>query len=114
MVQGALAGLERIFEVLSLPENLKGCTSVSPSVESEDVLVEINKVTFGYMDGQPVLTDVDLKIESGTHVAIVDRTGAGKSSLFHLVGGLYLPWKGTIRLQGKAPDRIPPAERRRI
>ena len=77
-------------------------------------MVEVNRVTFGYLDERPVLTDVSLRVKAGQHLAVVGRTGAGKSSLFHLLGGLYRPWKGTIRLEGHDPNRISPDQRRRI
>ena len=52
--------------------------------------------------------------EKGSHLAIVGRTGAGKSSLFHLLGGQYRPWNGFIRLEGRDPHEIPSSDRRRI
>jgi ATP-binding cassette subfamily B protein len=53
-------------------------------------------------------------VEAGAHVALVGRTGAGKSSLFHLLGGLYRPWEGAVRLEGRDPTEMPLSDRRRI
>jgi ATP-binding cassette subfamily B protein len=134
VVQGALAGLERIFEVLTLStdekeggieeaataggdvnavkRNGKSEKRVSPGIDG--VMVEVDRVTFGYLDERPVLTDLSLQVQSGQHLAIVGRTGAGKSSLIHLLGGIYLPWKGTIRIDGYDPNNLSSDQRRRI
>jgi ATP-binding cassette subfamily B protein len=129
VVQGALAGLERIFEVLSLATDEEesgshssieqgaasdGAATDGITAKTDGSMVEVNHVTFGYLEERPVLIDVSLRVKGGQHLAIVGRTGAGKSSLFHLLGGLYRPWRGTIRLQGHDPNRISSDERRRI
>ena len=71
-------------------------------------------VTFGYAEDRPVLRAISLRADAGSHLAIVGRNGAGKSSLFHLLGGLYRPWDGFIRLKGKDPHEIQASDRRRI
>jgi|APSaa5957512622_1039677.scaffolds.fasta_scaffold11028_2 ATP-binding cassette, subfamily B, multidrug efflux pump len=117
VVQGALAGLERIFEVLALPADEGQTIRASYRggvTRPERVLVEVEGVTFGYAEDRPVLREISLRVDAGFHVAIVGRTGAGKSSLFHLLGGLYRPWKGCIRLEGKDPNEIHSSDRRRI
>jgi ABC transporter/ATP dependent DNA ligase domain len=48
------------------------------------------------------------------HVALVGRTGAGKTSALHLVAGLYPPWSGSIRVAGRDPVRLDESERRRV
>lgn len=127
VVQSALAGLERVFQVLVLPTDREagdeeGCGEGNlGSAVGEDaraiagrVMIEVNHITFGYLDGRPVLDDVSFRVEAGRHYAIVGRTGAGKSTLFSLLGGLYRPWHGTIRLEGRDPNRVPPEERRSL
>ncbi|MEX1026901.1 MAG: ATP-binding cassette domain-containing protein, partial [Candidatus Paceibacterota bacterium] len=57
-------------------------------------------VSFGYQPDKPVLHDISLQIEAGQTVALVGRTGAGKSTLVSLVPRLFDPWKGTIRFDG--------------
>lgn len=119
VVQEALAGLERILEVLLLPaddrrqEEPAGKTSAAVSRDG-DTVVEVNHVTFGYLETRPVLQDVSLQVSRGRHLAVVGRTGAGKSTLFHLLGGLYQPWTGTIRILNCDPGQITPEERRRM
>ncbi|MFO7698592.1 MAG: ATP-binding cassette domain-containing protein [Anaerolineae bacterium] len=61
-----------------------------------------------------MLRDVRLSVAKGRHVAIVGRTGAGKSSLFQLLGGLYCPWSGRIRLAGQDPCSLASESRRRV
>ncbi len=70
-------------------------------------------VTFGYRD-QPVLHRISFHVRPGEHVALVGRTGAGKSSALHLVGGLYTPWSGTVRVAGRDPRSLSDEKRRRI
>ena len=117
VVQGALAGLERVFQVLSLPaaaEAPSGSPGPEESSPSDGALVDVRGLTFGYFDGRPILSDVSIRVAAGEHVAVVGRTGAGKSSLFHLLGGLYRPWTGSVTLQGKDPSELSPADRREL
>jgi ATP-binding cassette subfamily B protein len=61
-----------------------------------------------------VLHGVTLRVEPGEHVAVVGRTGAGKSSTLHLLAGLYAPWQGTVRVAGLDPRGLADAERRSL
>ena len=112
VVQGALAGLERVFQILGLPTDTPRV--VYPSLSKDGPLVRVEGVTFGYVEGQPVLREVSIQVVSGEHVAIVGRTGAGKSTLLHLLGGLYSPWDGWIHVAGRDPRGVAATERRRI
>jgi ATP-binding cassette subfamily B protein len=60
-----------------------------------------------------VLRGVSLDVRAGEHVALVGRTGAGKSTLMHLVGGLYAPWSGQVRVAGADPCTMSDEVRRR-
>jgi ATP-binding cassette, subfamily B, multidrug efflux pump len=113
MVQSALSGLERMFQVLAVPPQEVPIRAVRPVVRRSAV-VELAHVWYGYVPGQPVLQDISLTVQPGEHVALVGRTGAGKSSVFHLIGGLYSPWSGTVQLAGCDPCTLPAAERRRL
>src|SRR5262249_29180515 len=53
-------------------------------------------------------------IQRGEHVALVGRTGAGKTSALHLAAGLYAPWSGSVRVAGRDPARLDEPERRRV
>lgn len=123
VVQGALAGLERVFEILSLSTHAEVSASAAKDraafrdgeeASPADALVQVDGVTFGYFEDTAVLSDVSLTVAPGQHVAIVGRTGAGKSSLFQLLGGLYDSWEGNVRVRGLDPAAVPPEARRRI
>jgi ATP-binding cassette subfamily B protein len=73
----------------------------------------MRQVVFGYVPNHPVLHGVSLVAEPGQHIVLVGRTGAGKSSVLHLLGGLYSPWSGAVRVVGRDPSLLPGDERRR-
>jgi ATP-binding cassette subfamily B protein len=62
----------------------------------------------------PVVRGISLRAEAGESVAVVGRTGVGKSSVLHLIAGLYRPWAGRIRLAGRDPARLTESERSRV
>ncbi len=112
-VQSALSGLQRIREVLSEPVDEPAPSSPVPA-DLASGAVNLNGVTFGYLDGHPVLHGLSLAIEPGEHVAVVGRTGAGKTSTLQLLAGLYMPWAGTVRVAGRDPAAVPAEGRRRL
>ncbi|MEM7274339.1 MAG: ABC transporter ATP-binding protein, partial [Actinomycetota bacterium] len=73
--------------------------------------VEVRDLRFAYDDGTPVLDGVDLTIAPGEVVALVGSTGAGKSTLCHLVAGLIPPSSGRIEVGGETLDRLTERER---
>jgi ATP-binding cassette subfamily B protein len=111
-VQSALSGAERIFQVLDLP--IEKILHDAHSTRAREDGITVNHLTFGYFPDQPVLRDVSFNTRSGEHVALVGRTGAGKSSIVHLLGGLYTPWGGEVRVAGADPRYIPEDERRHV
>lgn len=127
VVQSALAGVERVFQVLDLPtdEGDWGEPGASmPAIKAPGALAQVratdrptvlvSHVSFGYRPGDHVLSDVSLELTPGEHLAVVGRTGAGKSSLFYLLGGLYRPWAGTVRVGGRDPYSLSRHERRHV
>ncbi|MBI5699424.1 ABC transporter ATP-binding protein [Candidatus Saganbacteria bacterium] len=100
VIQNALASAERIFEVID----------IKPSVAERPDARELNKIsgkvefknlTFSYEKGEaPVLTDIDLEIKPGEIIALVGRSGAGKSSLVNLIPRFYDPQKGMVLVDG--------------
>ncbi|MBN1400871.1 MAG: ABC transporter ATP-binding protein, partial [Anaerolineae bacterium] len=120
-VQSALAGLERVLQLLELPADrpsnqpaAEGPTQPAIAAADASPLVQVEQLSFGYGQGQPVLSGISFAAQSGEHLAIVGRTGAGKSSLFHLLGGLYQPWEGRLSLAGRPPHAMDDLERRAI
>ncbi len=108
--QAVLAGVERVFDVLAVaPES-----ATPPAAASADARRGMHAVgvTFGYRDAHPILHDVTMHVRPGEHVAVVGRTGAGKSSLVALLSGLYTPWSGTVCVDGRDPRGLTEDERR--
>ena len=113
-VQSALSGAERIFRVLVLPtEDTTDSREHRPHGQGGPA-IELRDVVFGYLPERPVLRGVTLAVEPGEHVALVGRTGAGKSSTIHLLAGLYQPWSGTVRVSGVDPHTLGQEERRQV
>ena len=112
-VQSALSGAERVFQVLALPaDNPAVAAAPTPAPRESAALIELTDVSFGYAGGRPVLQGVSLAVRAGEHVALVGRTGAGKSTLMHLAGGLYAPWSGQVRVAAVDPCAMTDEQRR--
>ena len=115
-VQGALAGAERIFATLALaPEDAGPSTinAIHPN-SSEPPPIHLVDVVFGYAENQPVLLRTSLVVNASEHVALVGRTGAGKTSALQLLAGLYVPWAGMVRIAGRDPASLEESERRKV
>ena len=110
-VQAALSGAERIFQVLALPTD---DTPLASPPTSGTTPIDVQDIVFGYVDRRAVVHGVRLEVRPGEQVALVGRTGAGKTSLLHLIGGLYAPWAGSVRVLGFDPRAIDDAERRKL
>lgn len=112
-VQSALSGMERIFQVLNIPvDEAPRPAPWSPPASGQGL--ELQAVTFGYQPDQPILHQLSLRVRPGEHVALVGRTGVGKTSALHLLAGLYAPWSGAVQVAGRDPFSLPEAERRRL
>jgi NHLM bacteriocin system ABC transporter peptidase/ATP-binding protein len=76
--------------------------------------VELRNVVFGHSRLEaPLLDGISLTLEPGRRLGIVGGSGCGKSTLALLVAGLYRPWSGEIRIDGRPLDAIPRQELRR-
>ena len=109
-VQSAVAGVHRINDFLALSEKETG----SADAEKSDLCISVNKVDFAYTADTPVLENISLNIREGEHVTLTGRTGAGKSTLFKMLMGLYRPQKGSVRIMGREASDIPDSEKRHL
>jgi len=112
-VQGAMAGAERVFGALALPVDSLPARPAGLDGAGQ-AAIAFHQVEFGYTEGQRVLHGISLQVRRGEHVALVGRTGAGKTSALHLVAGLYRPWSGTVRVAGRNPVLLQESERRLV
>ena len=107
-IQSAVAGVRRINEFLAQDEP-------APVKETraaiEGAQVELRNVTFGY-DEHVVLNHLSFQVHSGEQVTLSGRTGAGKSTVFRLLMGLYHPQQGEVRIDGVPAAEISEGERR--
>ena len=105
-LSGIAAGLARIKPMLDMARPIM---EAEPEISEDKVVVtglsggiELNNVTFRYTeDMPPVLDDLSLKIHPGEYVAIVGRTGCGKSTLMRLMLGFETPQKGSVYYDGR-------------
>ena len=108
-IQSAMAGVKRIDAFLAQPEREIPAEDVSKKEPRGDVA--LTHVTFGY-DDRKVLSDLSFTVKSGEQVTLVGRTGAGKSTVFKLLLGLYKPEKGTVTIGGVDVSQISDGARR--
>lgn len=98
--QTAVAGAERIFEILEEePEPVDTPDALPLAAPCGEV--EFSHVTFGYQEKEPVLKDVSFRVPAGTRVAVVGSTGAGKTTLINLLTRFYDVNSGSILLDGR-------------
>ena len=108
-IQSAMAGVKRIDAFLDKPER----TIPKERETSARGDVVLSHVTFGYGE-KHVLNDFSMTVKQGEQVTLVGRTGAGKSTVFKLLLGLYEPKEGSVLIQGVPAQDIPDAEKRHL
>ena len=106
-IQSAMAGMKRIDAFLSQPERTIPPKQKTPPRGN----VVLSHVTFGYGE-KPVLSDFSMTVKEGEQVTLVGRTGAGKSTVFRLLLGLYQPKAGEITIGDVKVSDITDRERR--
>ena len=93
------AALERIFEVMDMePEIRDSPHAISPAAITGDIVFE--RVSFAYAQGLPVLKEVSFQAHAGQKVALVGRSGSGKSTIVSLIPRFYDVTSGCIRIDG--------------
>ena len=106
-IQSAMAGVKRIDAFLTQPER----TIPGERQKAARGDVELAHVTFGYGEKQ-VLNDFSMTVQQGEQVTLIGRTGAGKSTIFKLLLGLYPPESGSVTIGGVPVADITDRERR--
>lgn len=111
-IQSAVAGVRRINEFLAQdePAPVKETRTAIEGAQ-RPAQVEFRNVTFGY-DEHVVLNHLSFQVHSGEQVTLSGRTGAGKSTVFKLLMGLYQPQQGEVRIDGVPAAEISEGERR--
>lgn len=132
-IQSAIAGVRRINEFFALPtlpaiEAVNADINVVLETQTANVnnseglkagkastpYVQFNNVTFGYEADHIIIKDKSFNVDMGEQVTLQGRTGAGKSTIFKLLLGLYRPLKGQILIDGIDSYNIPDNKKRRI
>jgi len=104
-IQSALAGAERVFEILDTPEELPDIKDAS-EVENPVGEVEFKDVTFSYQENQPVLKNISFYVPPGKVIALVGETGAGKTTIVNLITRFYDADSGDILIDNVPISRI--------
>lgn len=112
-IQSALAGVHRINEFLDQPELPEKQPVEKKSQKADAPFVSIKNVSFGY-DDRLVLENLNFQVNTGEQVTLAGRTGAGKSTIFKLLLGLYRPSKGTVLIDGMPAADIPEKTKRKL
>ncbi len=116
-IQSAIAGVHRINEFYALEELPERVRNLETPVvtEEETPFVELQNVTFAYEDdSRKILHHLSFKVYPGEQVTLSGRTGAGKSTVFKLLLGLYQPGEGKVLIPGRDAIQIPENEKRSL
>lgn len=132
-IQSAIAGVRRINEFFALPtlpaiEAVNADINVVLETQTANInnseglkagkastpYVQFNNVTFRYEADHIIIKDKSFNVDMGEQVTLQGRTGAGKSTIFKLLLGLYRPLKGQILIDGIDSYNIPDNKKRRI
>lgn len=116
-IQSAIAGVRRINEFFELPvldNNEELQAEKTFDSKNDTPYVQFNDVTFGYEADHIVIADKTFVVNRGEQVTLSGSTGAGKSTIFKLLLGLYKPQKGSILINDMNSAAIPDNRKRKI
>lgn len=111
-IQSAIAGVHRINEFLGLEEK-EELLRQEKQQDKDEIIAEFQHVTFGYRE-QDILQDFSFQIRKGEQITLAGRTGAGKSTIFKLLLGLYEPKKGSVLINGRRAGTVGEKEKRKL
>ena len=99
VIQRGVVASNRVFKILDTDEQVH--SNGMKVLESVDGHVEFKEINFSYVEGEPVLKDINFEVEAGKTLALVGATGSGKSSIINLLLRFYSIDSGKIFLDGK-------------
>ena len=111
-IQEAFSGLERIRDFDSEVEENKRKLSSENGIP-EDLAISVENLSFSYDNGKNIVENISFSVEPRRKVALVGRTGAGKSTILNLVAGLYKPNEGSVKIGEWDPFQMSANIRRR-
>lgn len=111
-IQGALAGAERVFEIIDTPAEIVDAADPLP-FESIHGDVKLQNVQFGYTPDHPIIKNFSLDVKAGQTIALVGPTGAGKTTIINLLTRFYEIQGGSITIDGKDIRQVRKADLRR-
>lgn len=114
LVERGRAAMERLEEIFEVEPAIADPARPAPMTD-EDRGIEFEKVSFAYGgagSGEPVLRDLSFRVRPGRKVAVVGRTGSGKSTLTHLIPRLHDVTSGVVRVDGVDVRSLPLEELR--
>ena len=98
-IQTALAGAERVIEVVDAPQTVTDMPGAK-AIGKVKGQITFNNVSFSYVEGVPILKDVSFDAKPGQMIALVGSTGVGKTTLSQLIARFYDPTEGNICIDG--------------
>ncbi len=113
-IQAALAGAERIFALLDEEEEAEVPLQRGNNAHEQSIRIDFENVHFSYHKGKEVLSGVSFTVKPNETVAIVGTTGAGKSTLIHLLSRFHDVDEGSIKINGQDIRNIPRPELRKM
>ena len=111
-IQAALAGAERVFEIIDTPPEIQDVPDAIP-LETIHGDVLFKNVNFSYVSGQPVIKNMSLEVKAGQTIALVGPTGAGKTTIINLLNHFYEIQSGSISIDGHDIRTVRKADLRR-
>lgn len=107
MIQRASASMARLQEIMDARPGIADDARTDESIERVGGSIRFDNVSFGYGDGEDVLEEISFSLDEGQMLAIVGRTGSGKSTLISMIPRLLDPRSGTVYVGGKDVTTVP-------
>jgi ATP-binding cassette subfamily B protein len=112
-LQLASASIKRIKEIFNKSSKIQDIGMIE--LQDDQIELEFDKLTFEYLEGNPILHDVTFTLKKNRSLGLIGHTGSGKTTISRLVFRLYEPQKGAIRINGNELREYPlTALRRKI